>query len=130
MGHLDFGTSPEEQHAVVRRVLRQIYDDLYDNGTPGLITRVEAHMSEAIGATHQQRLQHESNSRKLNWILVIATVVMMITGILAIFVTIELAKVQKLDVPRGMSYESRNTAPRSVLSDYYHAILLSANALW
>lgn len=77
---------------MLKRITQQICEDLYDNGQPGLISRVEAHMSEAIGASIEQRKQHESNSRKLNVIMALAAIMALVISVVGIFVTVEVSK--------------------------------------
>ena len=92
VGQIVWGSTPAENIAILKRITQQVCEDLYDNGQPGLITRVEAHMSEAIGASIEQRKQHESNSRKLNVIMVLAALMALVISVVGIFVTVEISK--------------------------------------
>ena len=85
MSHIDWGTTQAEQAAVVRRVIQQVVEDLYDNGQPGLITRVEDFMTTHRALDEERRRQHSENSRKLNLILAI---LMAIAAYIAIIVSI------------------------------------------
>lgn len=71
--------------ATVKRVITQLCDDLYDNGTPGLITRTEAFMSEAAGIRLERQRVERAHNLKLNALLVIVGVLALVlsaTGII------------------------------------------------
>ena len=112
LAHIEWGKSPTENVAILKRIVQQVCEDLYDNGQPGLISRVEAHMSEAIGASLEQARQHKANSLKLNIIMALAAVMALVISAVGIFVSIEISK-------HGIGQLHLHSSTYSVLANYY-----------
>lgn len=66
----------------------------------GLEYRLNHHLSETEGKEKEQRAQHESNSRKLNFIAVLLTALTVILGIMAF--------------QRGNAVHSTNDGPKKM----------------
>jgi len=55
-------------------------------------------MSEAIGASIEQKRQHEANSMKLNIIMALAAIMAVIVAVAGIYVSVEVSKHGKLEM--------------------------------
>jgi hypothetical protein len=63
-------------------VVNDLHREIKGNGQPGLKQKAESFMSEYAGMRAQQQRQHDSNSRKLNALLVIGGLMTALIAIL------------------------------------------------
>lgn len=94
MAHIDWGKTPAESQAILKRVMQQVVDDLYDNGQKGLISRVEEFMTQHEATDRERRRQHESNTARLN---IIIGLLIAIAAYIAIVVSLSPFKKSEVD---------------------------------
>ena len=92
--HIDWGDTPEERGATMRGLMQQVCNDLYDNGQPGLISRVEAFMTTHAAQEHERDKQHKQNTDRLN---IIIGLLIAIAAYIAIVVSVSHPFKSKLD---------------------------------
>lgn len=89
MSDIDFGSSQGEQLATLVRVVRDMHRDFYGNGAPGIKRKAEAFMDQHAGAERESENQHRQNTRKLNFIAVVVSIVGIILTIVGIIISVE-----------------------------------------
>lgn len=119
---INFGSSIEEERAVVRETLDRMYRDLYGNGRPGIVERILNFFSniEAVerdrSKTEAERekrqiIRHQENTQKLDevserigkktllWTITCAAagIASLLVAILAIYFMIRLSKVSNVN---------------------------------
>lgn len=95
----------------MRRLMQQVCEDLYDNGQPGLISRVEDFMTTHKALDEERSKQHKANTDRLN---IIIGLLVAIAAYIAIVVSVSHPAKSKLDpkdvfhseVPQVASAES------------------------
>lgn len=97
VGKINFGATPVEQLATLMLVVDELHVDIRGNGQIGLKAKAENFMAEHDGVMKEQQRQHDSNSRKLNAIMVLLTLVIALTGVLGALVTAETMRRSDLD---------------------------------
>ena len=88
MSEIQFGQTHGEQLATLMRVVRDIHRDFYGNGSPGIKRRAEQFMDGHEAAQKEREHQHEQNSRKLNVLIAIATIILAIVGVATFFLAV------------------------------------------
>jgi hypothetical protein len=100
---IEWGDTPEERGAVMRRLMQQVCEDLYDNGQPGLISRVEDFMTTHRALDEERKQQHKANTDRLN---IIIGLLIAIAAYIAIVVSVSHPFKSKLDPERVFHSEA------------------------
>ena len=107
MNEIDFGDTHGEQLATLMRVVRDLHRDFYGNGQLGLKSKAESFMSEMKGAHAEQERQHEQNTVKLNWLLVICAVGTLLIGLFGVIYAVVLHQ----DIGHARIFSSHSADP-------------------
>lgn len=107
MSEIDFGDTQGEQLATLMRVVRDLHRDFYGNGQLGLKFRAESFMSEMKGVHAEQERQHQQNSAKLNWLLVICAVGTLLIGLFGVIYAV----IHHQDIGHARIFRSQSADP-------------------
>lgn len=113
---IEFGETTGEQLATLMVIVSGLHRDIHGNGQPGLKQKAEQFMSEHIGAQAEQQRQHDSNTRKLNALIVIGTLMIALMAVASFVATIELTKHAQLDPAK--IFHSANDLPTMANRNY------------
>lgn len=62
----EFAGTPEERRWQAEGLLKRIHRDLYGNGTPGILSRIEASLTKTATEDAMREKQHTENQEKLD----------------------------------------------------------------
>jgi len=75
MADLEFGGNAEERRKQAEVVIVRMHRDLYGNGTPGLVRKMETFITKHDTQEDERERQHRENQFRLNLIIALLLVI-------------------------------------------------------